>query len=124
MPRSFAIFFALSFLSVVLVIIVWGLVYRLAPPHRRRQILRWLLFWSIKGLVLPFAIWTLMNVGLSWNLQPFMPEIQFAQNAGTNWLKPYFRMLGYGALMLSSDWAAITLGWSVAKASIGLEGEA
>jgi tetratricopeptide (TPR) repeat protein len=123
MPRSFAIFVALSFLSFMFVIIVWALTYRLAPPHRRRQTLRWLLFWSLKGLVLPFAIWTLMNLGLSWNLQPFMPEIQAAQNAGTNWLKPYFRMLGYGSFIISSDWAAITLALILAKASVGLDRE-
>src|SRR5215467_2869973 len=123
MPRSFAIFFALSFLSGVFVIAAWGLAYRLAPQHRRRQTLRWLLFWSLKGLFLPFLVWVLMNIGLSWSLQPFMPQIQSAQIRGANWFKPFFRMLGYGAFILSTYWTAITLGWVVVKARLGLPRE-
>ena len=121
MPRSIAIFLALSLLGMIFVLGAWGMVYRLTPPFRRRQALRWLLFWSIKGLVLPFALWALMNLGLSWNLQPFMPRIQAAQNAGISWFKPYFRYLGFGAFILSSYWTAITLVWSLIKARSGLE---
>ena len=108
MPRSFAIFFALSFFSAALVNAAWALAYRLMPQHRRKATLRWLLVWSLKGLALPWIIWLLMNVGLSWNLQPFMPQIQAAQNAGTNWLKPFFRMLGYGSFIISSLLLAVS----------------
>lgn len=121
MPRSFAIFFALSILGFTFIVLAWAMVYRLTPPFRQRQMLRWLLFWSLKGLVLPFALWALINVGLSWDLQPFIPNIQAAQNAGTNWFKPYFRFLGYGAFILSSYWTAITLVWVLWKARVGLE---
>jgi len=121
MPRSIAIFFALSILGTIFVVGAVGLVYRLTPPFRRRQTLFWLLFWSIKGLVLPFALWAVMNIGLSWNFQPFMPSIQAAQNAGISWFKPYFRYLGYGSFIVSSYWAAITLVWALIKARAGLE---
>jgi hypothetical protein len=121
MPRSIAIFFALSILGITFVACTWGMVYRLTPQFRRRQTLRWLLFWSLKGLVLPFAIWALMNLGLSWDLQAFMPRIQAAQNAGITWFKPYFRYLGYGAFILSSYWTAVTLAWAVFKARTGVD---
>ena len=54
--RGYATFISLALLSAAFVISACGLVHRLAPEHRKRQNLRWLLIWFIKGLVLPVAL--------------------------------------------------------------------
>ena len=99
------------------------MAHRLAPEHRQSQNLRWLLIWLIKGLVLPTLLWALLNIGLSWNLQPFMPEVQFAQNSGGPWAGPFFQVVGHGMFIVSSYWTALTLGWAVRKATKGIQGE-
>lgn len=89
----------------------WGLTYRLTPEGKRTRVLRWLAAWSLKGWVAPWSIWALMNVGLSWNLQPFMPQVQAAQNSGTGWVAEFIFVLAVGLFVISSYWAAGTLGW-------------
>jgi len=123
MNRGYATFISLALLSAAFVISACGLVHRLAPEHRQRQNLRWLLTWFIKGLVLPVSFWALLNVGLSWSLQPFMPEVQFAKNSGGPWYVSFFQVVGYGMFIVSSYWTALTLGWAVRKATVGIEGE-
>src|SRR5216683_4755697 len=95
--RSLAFFVALSFLGLLLVGITWILAYRLTPEHRRRANLRWLLLWSIRGFVVPMIVWTVMNLGISWDLQPFMPEVQDAQNSSDPWFPVFLGVLGAGA---------------------------
>jgi hypothetical protein len=107
-----------------LVITAWVLVYRLAPEHRQTQTLRWLASWTIKGLFVPWLLWTVMNFGISWQLQPFMPQIQAAQNRGGSWLPAYFNVLGAGTFVLGSYWTAVTLGWAIFAAAERLEAEA
>ena len=70
------IFLTLLFLGGAAVSAAWVLSYGLTRERRHRQLRRSLIFWSVKGLVAPLAIWALMNLGLSWNLQPFMPQVQ------------------------------------------------
>ena len=123
MQAALAIFVALLFLSTVFVAVTWALAYRLTSEHRRRQILRWLLGWSIKGLAVPLALWTVMNLGVSWSLQPFMPQVQFAQNNGGEWFAEFLRVLAAGLFIVSSYWTAVTICWSLARAAAGLEGE-
>src|SRR6266850_3029227 len=123
MQAALAIFIALLFLGLVFVAVAWGLAWRLTSEHKRRPALRWLTAWSIKGLVLPLTLWTIMNLGVSWNLQPFMPEVQFARNNGGEWVAELLRALAAGLFIVSSYWTAVTLGWSLARASTGLEGE-
>ena len=110
MNRGYATFISLSLLSGVFVLSTWAMVYRLSPEHRQRQTLRWLLKWSIKGLFLPVAFWALLNVGISWSLQPFMPEVQFARNSGKPWGGAFFQVVGHGLFIVSSYWTALTLG--------------
>jgi hypothetical protein len=124
MPSALAIFLALLLISMVLAGIGWGMVYRLTPEHKRRKSLRWLGVWSLKGLVLPLAIWLLMNIGLSWNLQPFMPQIQAAQNSGTGWAAEFLKVMAKGLFIVSSYWSALTLGWALVGVIKGIEGEA
>jgi len=102
----------------------WVMVYRLTPERDRPQSLRWLLWWSLKGLAVPVAIWAGMNLGLAWNLQPFMPQIQAAQNSGKGWLWEFVRVLAAGLFIISSSWTAGTLGWTLAQAAAGMPREA
>src|SRR5215472_4055512 len=74
----------------------WVLTLRLTPERKRKRISRWLLSWSLKGLLAPFAIWALMNLGISWNLQAFMPEVQIAQNSGGGWAAEFLHVLANG----------------------------
>ena len=124
MNRGYAIFISLTFLSAAFVFSTWAMVYRLAPEHRRQQQLHWLGFWSIKGLFLPIALWTVLNIGLSWSLQPFMPEVQAAQLGRGSWVPTFLRVVGEGMFIVSSFWAALTLGWALRRATLGLEGQA
>src|SRR5262245_5128282 len=123
MSRSFAIFIALSVLSLGIVSAACAMVHRLTPEHKRRQQLRWLLGWFIKGLALPLLLWMLMNIGISWNLQPFMPEIQAAKIAGDPWFFYFLGYVGYGFFIVGTYWTALTLAWILFKASRGIEGE-
>jgi hypothetical protein len=111
------------FLSGILAAAAWGLIWRLAPEHDRPGDRRWLVEWSLKGLVLPLALWAVMNLGVSWDLQPFMPEIQAAQNKGGKWFPVYCQVLAGGLFVISSDWAALSLAWAVWRAGRGLEEE-
>lgn len=52
-----------------------------------------------------------MNIGLTWYLPPFMPEIQVAQNSGTGWAGEFFDVAALGAFVVCSYWAVATLGW-------------
>jgi len=100
MMQAGTIFLLLLFLSVGLAAAGWFMAWRLAPETRRRPQARWLLAWSVKGLLIPFAIWVLMNLGLSWNLQPFMPQIQAAQNGGANWFPAFLRVAVAGLFVI------------------------
>jgi hypothetical protein len=117
------IFLSLLVLSLLSVTAAWVLSYGLTPEGRHPQLRRSLLVWSVKGLLVPLAIWTLMNLGLSWNLEPFMPQVQAAQNRGGNWFPAYLRVMAAGLFVISSYWTAVTLGWTLVEASAGAEGE-
>ncbi|MGA2866124.1 MAG: tetratricopeptide repeat protein [Verrucomicrobiota bacterium] len=121
MGESLANFAAQCFLSAVFVGAAWVLAWRLTPEPDRPKSRRWLRDWSLKGLLLPFLLWAVMNLGVSWELQPFMPEIQAVQNKGGNWFPIYLRCLANGLFILSSYWAAVTLGWAVYRTSLGLQ---
>ena len=118
------IFLVLFFLSAVAVYAGWFLSEGLTPERRQRQLRRSLLLWLVKGLLVPLVIWALMNVGLSWNLQPFMPQIQAAKNGGSDWFPVYLRVVAFGLFVVSSYWTALTLGWVLVEAGAGTEGEA
>jgi hypothetical protein len=101
----------------------WIMSWRLAREENQPETIRWLTRWSIKGLAVPLLIWILMNVGLSWRLQPFMPQIQAAQNSGGSWLPVFLEVVAAGFFVISSYWAALTLAWALAQARAGLEEE-
>src|SRR5215831_2295560 len=120
---SVARFIGLVFLSTVIVAITVGLAYRMHPEFSRKRRINWLLVWTLQGLILPILIWAIMNYGISWSLQPFMPEIQTAQNSGEPWLRTYLRVLGRGIFIVATDWSTITLLWAIVRAAFSLEEE-
>jgi hypothetical protein len=115
---------ALAFLSIAFVLMGLILSYRLAPEHRRGKHLRWLASWFVKGLILPALTWFLMNIGLSLWIQPFMPQIQYAQTQGGPWFGTFLIYFVAGFFIVTSYWAAITLGWTLLKEVRGLQGDA
>jgi hypothetical protein len=121
MSQAIATFFALLFLGIVFVAIPWVMTFRLTPEAKRGRMFRWLLEWSIKGLVVPVALWAIINVGLSWYLPPFMPEVQAAKNSGGSWVPELLRVAATGLFIISSYWSALTLGWLLTSAARGAD---
>lgn len=79
--------------------------------------------WLAKGFGLPVALWFMMNIGLSFQLQPFIPAIQAAQNAGGDWFNLFVRVMNGGLIVISSYWGAFTLGWMLLQVHDGLREE-
>ncbi len=98
-------------------------VWKCAPVDGQFPALRAEWPWLAKGLFVPFALWVLMNLGLSDELQPFMPSIQAVQNAGLPWFPIFLRVALGGLLIISSCWAALTLVWLILRAYHGLEAD-
>src|SRR5262245_53656831 len=124
MGRSVVIFFSATVVSALFTGFGWGMAYRMTPYSHRKRKLRWLAAWSLRGIVLPAVVWMLMNIGLSWNLQPFMPDVQWAQNSGKPWFPDYLEVLGRGFFLITSYWAAITLGWNLITEGLRADEEA
>lgn len=99
-------------------------IYRLAPEGKSRAAVQSEWPWLVKGLVIPFVVWTLMNVGISFNLQPFMPSVQLAQNSGTGWFFTFLGVAGAGLLIIATYWAGVTVGWNVIRTSRSVTKEA
>jgi hypothetical protein len=110
-------------MSAAMVAAGWMLAIRLAREAQQPQRRQWLLYWSLKGLLVPVSLWAVMNVGLSWYLQPFIPQIQAAQASGKGWSATYFNVLWAGGFIISSCWTPATLGWALAEATAGIDRE-
>jgi hypothetical protein len=120
---SGAVFLFCSFLSLICIAASWGMAYQLTPPHKRTQHTRWLVGWAIKGVAVPLLVWALMNFGLSWELPPFMPQIQAAQNKGAGWFLEFLAVVAGGLFFICSYWAPGTLGWALARMYRGLDAD-
>src|SRR5205823_14113422 len=116
MGQAVGIFISLVFLSGGFLAAGWLLSLRLTAQSNRQQQFRWLAKWFLKGTMLPLVLWVVMNLGISWQLQPFMPSVQAARNSGTGWVPEFLRVIGEGLFVLTSYWAALTLGWGLMKA--------
>lgn len=121
MTPAVAFFLFLFVLSAASVATAWVLAQGLALERQRPQILHPLLLWSGKGLLVPWVIWILMNLGLSWNLQPFMPQVQAARNSGGPWFPEYLRVVAVGLFVISSFWTTVTLAWALIEAGVRAE---
>ena len=116
MVQAIAICFTLLVFGAGLIALAGALSLRLFPEDQRGVMLRGLVPWSIKGLLVPMIVWTLMNVGLSWELAPFMPQVQRALNRGNGWPEAFLTWCGVGVFVICSYWCPLTLGWMLAKA--------
>lgn len=119
MSQAIATFFALLFLGILFTAIPWVLAFRLIPEARRGRLFRWLLDWSIKGLVVPVTLWTVINIGFSWDLPPFMPEVQAAKAGGGSWVPELLSVAATGLFITASYWSTLTLGWLLTSAARG-----
>jgi hypothetical protein len=111
-------------MGAVFITVPWVLTLRLTPEPKQRRIAHWLLSWSLRGVGIPVLLWSLINIGLAWNLQPFMPEVQAARNRGGNWAPEYLRVLGLGLYFVSSYWSTITLAWVLVSATRAVDNNA
>lgn len=115
--------FVTGMAALALVGVAAYMIYLFAPENEGRAAVMAEWPWFAKGFVLPAVLWTLMNIGLSFHLQPFMPSIQNARNAGTMWFGTFLGVVGTGCLLIASYWAAITLGWLLVRVGRAAEGE-
>lgn len=123
MNSAVTAFSALLFIGGGLAVMAWFMALRVAPRERLAEVRSWLTHWTIKGIAAPFLIWSLMNFGLSWSIQPFMPKVQAAINTPGAFGPAYILALGPGAFVICSYWAAFTLGWVVFRIIQGLTPE-
>ncbi|MGH7973526.1 MAG: hypothetical protein ACREIC_32825, partial [Limisphaerales bacterium] len=99
----------------------WITARGLTPEPNRPRTDRWLINWCLKGLLVPWGVWALMNLGLSWNLQPFMPQIQAAQRGGGSWAPAFLHVMAGGLWVMATYWTAVTLAWFVAVTSFEID---
>ena len=102
--------------GIAFIAIPCDLALRLTPEAKRGRMVRWLLIWSLKGVALPLTLWAVMNLGISWNLQPFMPIVQAARHRGGGGWPEYFQVTSLGLYFISSYWSTLTLGWLLSGA--------
>jgi hypothetical protein len=109
--------------ALALVGLAGFMVYRWAPEDQTRQavVAEWP--WFVKGFGVPAALWMLMNIGLSFQLQPFMPSVQVAKNSGTGWFQTFLGVAGAGVFLIASYWSAVTIGWLLYRVTRDLKGE-
>jgi hypothetical protein len=124
MTGAIAIFLVLLILGAVAASATWALVYELGPDLERPARLKFLARWCGKGLLLPTAVWALMNIGFGFSLQPFMPQIQSARYSGKPWFPPFAECFGSGFFVVATYWMAATLLWRVVLFARALPEEA
>lgn len=116
------VFIVLLLISLGFIAVGWFMPYQLASEASRRQLRPWLIEWSMRGVVVPATLWLLMNVGVSWSLQPFMPSVQATRGSGGAWVPEFLRVVGIGLFIVSSYWAAVTLGWMLVRTGQAAQG--
>lgn len=79
-------------------------------PARRQ----WLIVSVCKGVAVPAVLWLALNLGLSPDNTPFMPQVAIAKARGGGWIAALLGVTGTGLAMAASYWAALTLAWLVA----------
>jgi len=88
---------------------LWGRL----PNAQAAELRRWLRLWAVKGLAAPVVIWLIFNLGLAETFPPLMLQIQAAP-PGLATVKAWLQVAGTGFFVISSYWAAVTLGWLLA----------
>ena len=85
---------------------LWGRL----PKTQAADLRRWLRQWVIKGLATPLALWLIFNSDFSESFPPILGQIQAAA-PGLATVEAWLDAAGTGLLVISSFWAAVTLGW-------------
>ncbi len=85
---------------------LWGRL----PKTQAADLRRWLRQWVIKGLATPLALWLICNSDFSESFPPILGQIQAAA-PGLATFQAWLDAAGTGLLVISSFWAAVTLGW-------------
>jgi tetratricopeptide (TPR) repeat protein len=119
-PLGIGVF--LTFLAAMFALLAWTTEYRLATEEQRPASNRWLIRWGVQGLLAPAFIWVLMNLGISLEVQSFMPKLQKEQGTSL-WFPLFCAYTGGGLAVISSYWSAMTLGWILWRVGAPLEGE-
>lgn len=126
MTQAGAIFLSLLLFSAAMSIGAVVLSSRVLPDSSggKRPLLGLLVRWGGTGLLGPIFLWALLNLGISEGLQPFMPEVQYAQASGRPWFPAWLKVFSYGLFVISSFWACITLTWAAFLSTAHLDAEA
>ena len=124
MSEAVFVFLTLGCLSAGFVALAIFLGFRLTPEDTRKPLRRWFILWGVRGWGAPVLLWAIMNVGISWTLQPFMPAVQAAKNRGGDWAPEFVYVLALGLFVISSYWCAVTLGWFLTSLSAAADKEA
>ena len=95
MGEPLAICIAQVIFSGILVASACGLAWRLTPEHDRPEDRRRLVDWSLKGLLLPFVVWAVMNLAYPGICSPSCPP---SNSPGTR--------AASGSLSIVSSWPA------------------
>jgi hypothetical protein len=85
---------------------LWGRL----PKAQAADLRRWLRLWAAKGMGVPLALWLICNSDFSESFPPILGQIQAAA-PGLATFKAWLEAAGTGFLVISSFWAALTLGW-------------
>jgi hypothetical protein len=100
--------------ACVLICLVWLVVHHwwelaeYETPYSRR----WLINWAVKGLALPILAWMILNCGTT----PVMPPIVkliVAKPGAFDRFRMFWAQIGPALILISSYWAALTMGWFV-----------
>jgi hypothetical protein len=71
--------------------------------------------WLIQGLVFPWLIFCIFNLGWGSGLPPLVPQILDAQRSKGPWLGTWFIWCLVGAILVTFYWSAITYCWLLAR---------
>src|SRR5258708_9125610 len=110
MRQAIGTFISLLFFGAGFAAIAWLLTLGLTPASKRGRVNRWLVSWLSKGLIAPVLLWAVLNVGLSLHLQPFMPQVQAARNAGGFWIAADLSVVLLRLFLVCTYLGAVTFG--------------
>ena len=71
--------------------------------------------WLLQGLVFPFLVFALFNIGWGSRLPPLVPQVLDAQRNGSPWFWPWLMWSLAGGLLVVFYWAAITYLWLITR---------
>src|SRR6267378_2374815 len=88
--------FAILIIATVFLSAGWFLAHRLSSEAEQPETLRWLTQWTIKGFVVPFAIWAITNAGWTGMFLPRLAFLRFTGLTGSGWAFEFLVVLTIG----------------------------